>query len=68
MPDDQNLKRVYKKRGMTDLFKSYGQHLMGDLAESLSPGMGRKMLNLGDRLARPKTTKREAKKSLRRNK
>jgi len=42
--DEWKLKRVYKKKGMTDLFKSEGRSLIVDLAEKKTKKAVKKLL------------------------
>jgi hypothetical protein len=51
MSDAWKLKRVYKKRGITDLMRT-AQKALGHIAEHFGGPAARDALNLGDRIAK----------------
>jgi hypothetical protein len=56
-------KRVYKKKGMTDLMRKAQKHV-GMIAEHFGGPGAREALNIGHRLGK-RTTRKDAKKALR---
>jgi len=62
MPDNPFAKRVYKKKGITDLMKEHMQKLTGHVARNLGGELAVEALNSGDRLGH-KLTKRKAKRN-----